>query len=138
MAEPDGTREHSHPGLNIGSTVTDAIDVADELFEIAEREVFEDEVEVLIAGREDGQQGDNVWMLKFLKELEFANGVRWHALGIFFLNLDLLDGNELGGVATDMAKEHKGVGTLSELLACQKSSQTLCVSQTGDTFSIYL
>lgn len=57
-------------------------------------------------------------MLKFLKEFEFVNGVRWYVFGIFFLNFDFFDGNELGGVVMDMVKEYKGVGIFFEFFVC--------------------
>lgn len=54
VVELDGMCEYFYLGFNIGSIVMDVIDVVDEFFEIVEWEVFEDEVEVLIVGREDG------------------------------------------------------------------------------------
>lgn len=60
VAEPDGTTQHTHPRLDIGRTVPDALVVTDEHFEIAEGEVLEDKTDVLVLGREDGQEGDDV------------------------------------------------------------------------------
>ena len=48
---------------------------------------------------------------------EFADGVWGHAFGVFFLNLDLLDGYELGWVGTEVSKVDIGVCSLSEFPA---------------------
>ncbi|CAI0642138.1 unnamed protein product [Colletotrichum noveboracense] len=113
VAEPDGAGEHTHPGLDICGTVADVGSVFDEHLEVAKREVFEDEVEVLVFGGEDGEEGDDVRMLEFLEVLQFAHGVGGHAFLVFFLDFDLLDGDEGGLVGTEVAEEDDGVGTFT-------------------------
>lgn len=93
MAEPHGAGEHSHPGFDVGGTVADIIGVADEHFEIAEGQVLEHQVEVLVLGGEDGEQRDDVWVLELLQVLQLADGVGGHSLCVFLLDLDLLDGD---------------------------------------------
>ena len=62
MAEPDGTSEHAHPGLDVGGAVSDAVRVADEHLKVAERQEFEHKVEVLVLGGVNGVEGDDVRM----------------------------------------------------------------------------
>ena len=52
-----------------------------------------------------------------MEVFEFADGVWGHAFGVFFLNLDLLDGYELGWVGTEVSKVDIGVCSLSEFPA---------------------
>lgn len=63
VAEPHGAGEHAHPGFDVGSAVADVVGVSDEHFQVAEGEVFEDEVEVLVFRGEDGEEGDDVWVV---------------------------------------------------------------------------
>lgn len=48
MAEPHGPRQHAHPRLDVCGTVRDTIGVADEHLQVAEGQIFEDEIEVLV------------------------------------------------------------------------------------------
>lgn len=48
VAEPHGAGEHAHPGFDVGGTVAHVVGVADEHFEIAEGQVLEHQVEVLV------------------------------------------------------------------------------------------
>ncbi|KAI9158770.1 Aspartate kinase FUB3 [Paramyrothecium foliicola] len=120
VAEPDGAGEHAHPGLDVGGAVADVVGVADEHLEVAEGQVLEHEVEVLVLGGEDAEQGDDVGVAQLLEVLELAHGVGRHALGVLLLNLDLLDGDERRRLGAQVAEEDDGVGTLTELLACTR------------------
>ena len=51
---------------------------------------------------------------------QFADCVRGHPFCIFFLDLDLLNCDELGRVGAQMAKVDVGIGTFSELLALDR------------------
>ena len=117
VTEPDGAGEHAHPGLDVCGAVADLVGVLDEHLEIAEGQVFENEVEVLVLGGEDGEEGDDVGVGQLLEMLELADGVGGHAFAVLFLDLDLLDGDEGGGVGAEAAEEDDGVGTLTELFA---------------------
>lgn len=44
---------------------------------------------------------------------ELADGVGGHALGVFFLDLDLFDGHEGGGLGAEVPEEDYGVGSFS-------------------------
>lgn len=120
VAEPDGATEHAHPGFDVGRAVADAFIVADKHFQVAEGQVLEDQADVLVLGREDGQEGDDIGVGEFLEVFEFADGIGREPLGIFLLLLDFLDGDELGGVGAGVAQIDDGVGTFTELLACDK------------------
>lgn len=100
VAEPDGAREHAHPGLDVGGAVAHALDVADQHLEVAEREVLEHEVEVLVARREDRVQGDDVGVGELLQVLELAHGVGREPFGVFLLDLDFFDRDEVGRVGS--------------------------------------
>lgn len=117
VAEPDGAREHAHPGLDVGGAVAHAVRVADEHLEVAEGQVLEDEVEVLVLGGEDAEEGDDVGVAQLLEVLELADRVGRHALGVLLLHLDLLDGHERRRPGPQVAQEDDGVGSLAELLA---------------------
>lgn len=113
VAEPHGAGEHAHPGLDVGGAVAHAVRVADEHFQVAERQVLEHQVEVLVLGGEDGQEGDDVGVVELLEVFELAHGVGRHALGVFFLDLDLFDGDERRGLGAEVAEEDDGIGTLT-------------------------
>lgn len=98
VAEPDGAGQHAHPGLDVGGTVADIVRVADEHLEVAEGEELEHQVEVLVLGGEDGEQGDDVGVGELLQVLELAHGVGGHAFCVFLLDFDLFNGDLLGGV----------------------------------------
>jgi hypothetical protein len=72
----------------------DVFAVFDEHFEVAEGQVFEDEIEILVLGGEDGEEGDYVRVGELLEVLEFADCVRGETFGIFFLNLYLFNCNK--------------------------------------------
>lgn len=132
MAEPHGAGEHAHPGFDVGGTVADIVGVADEHFEIAEGEVFEHQVEVLVFGGEDGEERDDVWVLEFLEVLQFADRVGGHALCVFLLDLDLLDGDAGCGAGAEVTEEDDGVGTFTELLALDVFALFLLVHLLGE------
>lgn len=117
MTKPDCTHKHAHPGLDVGCTITDLVGISNELFQVTKGKVFQDEVEVLISGGEDGEKGYDVRVLELLKEFQFSDGIRGHALCVLFLYFDLLDGDEFRGIASNVTEEDEGVGTLTELLA---------------------
>lgn len=95
MAEPDCSRDHAHPCLDICSTIADTTDVPDQLFEVAAWEVFEYDVYSFVFRGEDGLEFDDVWVGELLEKLQFADGVRTEAIGVFFDDLDLLDSENL-------------------------------------------
>ena len=66
MTEPDRTRDHSHPSFDIGGTITDTINIPDELFEVAAGKVFEDDVYGFVFRGEDGLEFDDVGVRKLL------------------------------------------------------------------------
>lgn len=132
VAEPHGAGEHAHPGLDVCGAVADVVGVADEHFEVAEREVLEHQVEVLVLGGEDGEERDDVWVLQLLQVLEFAHRVGGHALCVFLLHLDLLDGDARGWVGAEVAEEDDGVGTFTELLALDVFALLLLVHLLGE------
>ncbi|EGY17724.1 F-box protein pof6 [Verticillium dahliae VdLs.17] len=132
VAEPDGAAEHAHPGLDVGGAVAHIVRVLDEHLEVAEGQVLEHEVEVLVLGGKDGEQRDDVGVLELLEMLELADGVGGHALAVFLLDLDLLDGHEGGGVGSQAAEEDDGIGTLAELLALDVFSLLLLVHLLGE------
>ena len=70
----------------------------------------------MVFGGEDGEEGDDVRVGELLQVFEFADGVRGHAFGVFFLDLDLLDGDEMGGVGAEVAEVDVRVGSFSKLL----------------------
>lgn len=117
VAEPDGAGQHAHPGFDVRCSVAHALRVFDEHLEVPEREEFEDQIEVLVLGREDREQGDDVGVRELLEVLELADGVGGHALGVFLLDLDLLDGHELVGIGAQVAQVDVGVGPFSEFAA---------------------
>lgn len=94
--------------------------VANEHLKVAEREVFEHEADILVFCGKDGEEGDDVGMGELLQVLQLAHGVWRQSFGVFFLLLDLLDGDELGGVGAGVAQVDNGVGTFTELLACMR------------------
>lgn len=132
VAEPHCASEHAHPGLDVCGAVADVVGVADEHFEVAEREVLEHQIEVLVLGGEDGEQRDDVWMLQLLQVLEFAHRVGRHALCVFLLHLDLLDGDARRRVGAEVAEEDDGVGTFTELLALDVFAFLLLVHLLGE------
>lgn len=117
VAEPDGPHQHAHPCLDVGRSVTDALLVADKHFQVAKGEVLQDEADVLILCREDREQGDDVGVGQLAEMFQFTNGVGCKPLGILFLLLDFLDGDELGGVGADVAEVDDSISTFTELLA---------------------
>jgi hypothetical protein len=54
---------------------------------------------------------------ELLEVLEFADGVGGEAFGVLGLDFDLLDRDEVRGVAAEGAQVDVGVGSLSEFLA---------------------
>lgn len=60
---------------------------------------------------------DDVWVGELLEVLEFAHGVGRHALGVFLLDFDLLDGDFGVGVGAQVAEEDDGVCSFSEFFA---------------------
>jgi hypothetical protein len=54
---------------------------------------------------------------ELLEVLEFADGVGGEPFGVLGLDFDLLDRDEVGGVAAEGAQVDVGVGSLSEFLA---------------------
>ncbi|PMB67938.1 hypothetical protein BM221_006113 [Beauveria bassiana] len=109
VAEPHGAGQHAHPGLDVGGAVAHVVGVADQHLQVAEGQELEHQVEILVLGREDGQERDDVGVF------ELAHGVGSHALGVFFLYFNLFDGDLLRGVRSQMAEKHNG-SNLSETL----------------------
>lgn len=123
VTEPDGANQHAHPCLDISRSVADALMVADEHLQVAEREVLEDETDILILRGENGQKRDDVGVGQLAEVFQFAHGVGCEALGVLFLLLDLLDSDELGRVGADVAEIDNGIGTFTKLLACSQLTQ---------------
>lgn len=60
VAEPDGARQHAHPGLDVGRAVSHIVRVADQHLQVAKGQELEHQVQVLVLGGEDGQERDDV------------------------------------------------------------------------------
>lgn len=139
VAEPDGAGEHAHPGLDVGGAVADAVRVADEALEVAEGEELEHEVEVLVLGGEDVEEGDDVGVRELLEVLELTHRVGRHALGVLLLHLDLLDGHVDRRPGAELAEEDIGVRSLAELLAYRNrtsGSASSTYPNSGDMYTV--
>lgn len=66
MTEPDSATQHDHPCFDVGGPIVDVVDVLDEFEQVSLGQVFEDEIEVLRFGTEDGVETDDVWVVELL------------------------------------------------------------------------
>lgn len=97
MTEPDGPTQHAHPRLDIRRSVPHPLRILDQHLQITQWQEFQHEVQVLVFGAEDAVQRDDVRMRELLQVLQFADRIRRHTFRVFFLDLDLFDGDEGGG-----------------------------------------
>jgi hypothetical protein len=82
--------------------------------EIAAGEMLEHDIEVLVPGREDGEELDDVGMGELLEGSYFAESIGSQAVGVVFVYFELFDSNEGIRVVADVARVDYGVCTFSE------------------------
>ena len=113
VAEPHGLREHAGPALDVGARVRYAL-VLPEALQVAEGQVLEHDVDVLVLVAVYGVELDDVWVRELGQVLDFADGVGRDAIFVFCVCLDLLDGYEAFGVVAVVACVDNGVCSLAE------------------------